>query len=85
MILDLRELERGGPTYTVDTLRDLRTAMGPEIPLVLIMGADQFARFDTWREWESIPRTGAPGRGASAPAPRRRSTNRCSACAMRAT
>lgn len=55
MILDLRELERGGPTYTVDTLRDLRTAMGPEIPLVLIMGADQFARFDTWREWESIP------------------------------
>jgi nicotinate-nucleotide adenylyltransferase len=55
MILDLRELERGGPTYTVDTLRDLRTAMGPEMPLVLIMGADQFARFDTWREWESVP------------------------------
>jgi nicotinate-nucleotide adenylyltransferase len=55
MILDLRELERGGPTYTVDTLRDLRSTLGPEVPLVLIMGADQFARFDTWREWESIP------------------------------
>jgi nicotinate-nucleotide adenylyltransferase len=55
MILDLRELERGGPTYTVDTLRDLRADVGPEVPLVLIMGADQFARFDTWREWEAIP------------------------------
>lgn len=55
MILDLRELERGGPTYTVDTLRELRATLGPEVPLVLIMGADQFARFDTWREWESIP------------------------------
>ncbi len=29
--------------------------MGPEVPLVLIMGADQFARFDTWREWDAIP------------------------------
>ena len=55
MILDLRELERGGPTFTVDTLRDVRAAMGPEVPLALIMGADQFARFDTWREWEAIP------------------------------
>ncbi len=28
MILDLREIERGGPTYTVDTLRQLRCAPG---------------------------------------------------------
>ena len=55
MILDLREIERSGPTYTVDTLRELRTSLGTDVPLVLIMGADQFARFDTWREWEAIP------------------------------
>jgi nicotinate-nucleotide adenylyltransferase len=55
MILDLREIERGGPTYTVDTLRALRASLGRDVPLVLILGADQFQRFDTWREWEAIP------------------------------
>ena len=54
MILDLAEIERGGPTYTVDTLREQRALLGPDVPLVLIMGADQFERFDTWREWEQI-------------------------------
>jgi nicotinate-nucleotide adenylyltransferase len=55
MILDLCEIERGGPTYTVDTLRALRASVGPDVPLVLIVGGDQFERFDTWREWEAIP------------------------------
>jgi len=55
MVLAPREIERGGPTYTVDTLRALRSDLGPEVPLVLILGADQFERFDTWREWETIP------------------------------
>ena len=54
MVLDLAEIERGGPTYTVDTLREQRAFLGPDVPLVLIMGADQFERFDTWREWEQI-------------------------------
>src|SRR4030095_5784843 len=55
MVLDLREIERGGPTYTVDTLRELRRELGDRVPLVVIMGSDQFERFDTWREWERIP------------------------------
>ena len=55
MVLDLREIDRGGPTYTVDTLRELRRTLGDQVPLVLVMGADQFERFDTWREWERIP------------------------------
>ncbi len=63
MILDLREIERSGPTYTVDTLRELRTSLGTDVPLVLIMGADQFARFDTWREWEAIPISDTRGSG----------------------
>ena len=54
MLLDLREIDRGGPTYTVDTLSELRREMGADVPVILIMGADQFARFDTWREWERI-------------------------------
>lgn len=55
MVLDLTEIERGGPTYTIDTLREQRARQGFDVPLVLIIGADQFERFDTWREWERIP------------------------------
>lgn len=51
--LDMHEIERGGPTYTVDTLRDWRRAQ-PDQPLVLILGSDQLARFDTWRDWLGI-------------------------------
>ena len=51
--LDMHEIERGGVTYTIDTLRGLRLGF-PDRPLVLIMGSDQFARFDTWRDWQQI-------------------------------
>ncbi len=51
--LDMHEIERGGTTYTIDTLHALR-ALLPDTPLVLIMGSDQFARLDTWRDWREI-------------------------------
>jgi len=54
--LDMHEIERGGATYTIDTLRELRTLL-PDRALVLIMGSDQFARFDTWRDWMEIADT----------------------------
>jgi nicotinate-nucleotide adenylyltransferase len=53
-VLDMHEIERGGMTYTIDTLRALRGGPWPAASLVLIMGSDQFERFDTWREWEAI-------------------------------
>lgn len=48
------ELERVGPTYTVETLREMRRIVGEAMPLVLIIGDDQWANFHTWREWEAI-------------------------------
>ena len=51
--LDMREIERGGVTYTIDTLQALRSQL-PNRPLVLIMGSDQFARLDTWRDWQQV-------------------------------
>ena len=51
--LDLRELERPGPSYTVDTLEALRAERG-ERPLVLLMGADAFAGLPTWHRWERL-------------------------------
>ena len=50
-LLDMREIERPGPTYTVETLRELRATLGDDVALVLIMGSDQFERLDTWRDW----------------------------------
>ena len=54
---DLRELLRqqaGKPSYTIDTLRELRTEIGSTRPLVWLMGADQLARLDTWKEWQRL-------------------------------
>ncbi|HEX7156403.1 MAG TPA: nicotinate-nucleotide adenylyltransferase [Burkholderiaceae bacterium] len=52
--LDRLEIERPGPTYTGETLRALRAACGPGVPLVWILGSDQLQRLDTWREWERL-------------------------------
>ncbi len=49
------ELGREGPSYTVDTLRALRSEY-PDVDPVLILGADQFAEFSTWREPEEVAR-----------------------------
>jgi nicotinate-nucleotide adenylyltransferase len=53
-VLDMHEIERGGTTYTIDTLRSLRSGAWRDASLVLLMGSDQFERFDTWREWQAI-------------------------------
>lgn len=49
------ELRRPSPSYTVDTLRELRT-LHPEDEFVLLIGADNAATFHTWREQEEIRR-----------------------------
>ena len=48
------ELERPGPSYTVDTLRELQEDYGPEAQLFFILGSDAFARFDEWKDTEGI-------------------------------
>jgi nicotinate-nucleotide adenylyltransferase len=53
-LLDRREIERPGPSFTVDTLRELRGELGAERPLVLLIGADQLERLDTWNHWEEL-------------------------------
>jgi len=52
--LDLRELQREKPSYTVDTLRELRAELGAEAPIAWLIGADAFAQLHTWHEWESL-------------------------------
>ena len=52
--IDLQEIERKGPTYSVDTLRQVRAEIGAQASLVFLMGADQLQGLDTWREWRTL-------------------------------
>jgi nicotinate-nucleotide adenylyltransferase len=54
VVIDLQEIERNSPTYTVDTLRQLRAALGQDASIVFLMGADQLHKLDTWREWQTL-------------------------------
>lgn len=44
------EIERGGATYTVDTIR----ALPADARYVWLLGADQLANFCTWHQWQDI-------------------------------
>jgi nicotinate-nucleotide adenylyltransferase len=44
------DIDRGGPTYTIDTLRDLRTERGDEAELFFITGADALAQIMSWQD-----------------------------------
>ncbi len=48
VVVDPREVQRQGPTYTIDTLRELRQQW-PDARLLLIIGADQAEALHTWR------------------------------------
>lgn len=52
--LDLRELERAGPSYTFDTLASVRAEIGALRPLVVLIGADAFAELSTWHRWREL-------------------------------
>ncbi len=54
-VADRRELGRPGPSYTVDTLREL-AAERPGAELVLLLGADAAASFGAWHDPEAIRR-----------------------------
>ena len=53
LTLDTRELERSGPSYTIDTLIELRAEQG-ERSLVLLIGADAFAGLPGWHRWREL-------------------------------
>ena len=48
------DIDREGPTYTVDTLRELRSAYGSGVDLFFITGADALAQILSWREADEL-------------------------------
>jgi nicotinate-nucleotide adenylyltransferase len=48
------DIDRKGPTYTIDTLRDLREVYGPDADLYFITGADALEKILSWKDAEQI-------------------------------
>jgi nicotinate-nucleotide adenylyltransferase len=52
--LDEREIFKPTPSYTVETLRDLRRELGSTQPLCLFMGSDAFLGLTAWHRWREL-------------------------------
>jgi nicotinate-nucleotide adenylyltransferase len=71
--LDERELQRAGPSYTIDTVQELRAELPTDAELFLVIGQDQFLRLPTWHRWPELAPlvglavAGRSGQGRAAP------------------
>lgn len=54
ILIDRQEIERQGPTYSIDTLRAVRAELGPDASIVFLMGADQLQHLDSWHDWRGL-------------------------------
>ena len=54
IVLDRREIEKEGPSYAIETARELIDENSSDKSLVWIMGTDVFAEIDTWYRWEEF-------------------------------
>lgn len=52
--INTSELCRMGPSYTIETVKTLREEVGPAMPLVLILGIDQWLNLSTWKNWAEL-------------------------------
>ena len=52
--IDARELAREGPSYTVDTLIELRREVGQVLPLIWIVGTDILPALPRWSRWQQL-------------------------------
>ncbi len=51
---DDRELQRPGPSYSVETLESLRQELGPQCALCLVIGMDAFLGLSKWHRWREL-------------------------------
>ena len=51
--IDSREILRGGDSYMIDTLRELKQIYIDE-PICLIIGMDSFQKIKTWKDWQEF-------------------------------
>lgn len=54
LVADDRELKREGPSYSVDTLKELRREVGGQARLCMVIGHDAFLRLTEWHDPDAI-------------------------------
>lgn len=54
LMVDRRELRRAGPSYSVDTLGELRAEGGADAPIAWLVGADSLRQLHTWHRWREL-------------------------------
>ena len=54
LVCDTRELDRSGPSYTFDSLVELREELGSEVSISLVMGCDAVLEINTWHRWREL-------------------------------
>jgi nicotinate-nucleotide adenylyltransferase len=54
LLCDERELQREGPSYTIDSLQEIRAELGMDASLILILGTDAVSRLDNWHRWQEL-------------------------------
>jgi nicotinate-nucleotide adenylyltransferase len=52
--IDRQEIQRGGASYTIDTLRAVRAELGAQTSVAFLLGADQLHQLNKWREWDKL-------------------------------
>ncbi len=52
--VDRIEIDRAGPTYTLDTLREMRASYGPDVELYFITGADALGAILSWHNVDEL-------------------------------
>lgn len=52
--VDRRELLRAGPSYSFDTLGELRAELGERAPIAWLIGADSLLQLHTWHRWREL-------------------------------
>lgn len=54
LCVDRRELSREGPSWTVDTLTELRRELGNDAPIAWLIGADSLVQLASWHCWRAL-------------------------------
>lgn len=54
LVVDDRELRRAGPSYTIDTLGELRAELGEHVAICLCIGMDSLVNLASWQRWQAL-------------------------------
>lgn len=54
LYVDRRELNREGPSWSVDTLAELRAELGADAPIAWLVGADSLLQLASWHRWREL-------------------------------